>query len=112
MSRRGKPRIASADAATRTQIRRRRLRLRLTGVAVLAATIAAAFTVFTFFTAEASSSAGWLLKCAYVNSAPDDPIVHAGMPGMSHLHDFYGNKSVTASATYKSMTQSSSKQVR
>ena len=111
MSRRAKPRIAppaSADPASSTRIRRRRLRLRLTGVAVLAASIAAAFSVFTFFSAEASGSAGWLLKCAFVSSAPDDPIVHAGMPGMSHLHDFYGNKSTKAMSTYHSMTQAPS----
>jgi hypothetical protein len=93
------------DEQTRARTRRRRLRLRLAGIAALAAAVAATFTVFT---AQASSSAGWLLKCAYVNSAPDDPIVHADMPGMSHLHDFYGNKSVTATSTYQSMTRATS----
>jgi hypothetical protein len=46
---------------------------------------------------------GWLLRCKYSKSLPDDPIVHAGMPGMSHNHDFFGNVSITANSSYKSM---------
>ena len=100
-SARRKPRITSDD-----RTRRRRLLFRLGGLAVVVATIAAGITALTV--ADASGSSGWLLKCAYVDSAPDDPIVHAGMPGMSHLHDFYGNKSTTANSTYKSMTAAQS----
>jgi hypothetical protein len=50
-----------------------------------------------------ASSPGWLLKCSLAKSLPDDPIVHPGMPGMSHLHDFFGNSSVNATSTYQSM---------
>jgi Domain of unknown function (DUF1996) len=50
-----------------------------------------------------ASSPGWKLKCALAKSLPDDPIVHPGMPGMSHLHDFFGNTSVNATSTYQSM---------
>jgi Domain of unknown function (DUF1996) len=50
-----------------------------------------------------ASSPGWLLKCPLAKSLPDDPIVHPGMPGMSHLHDFFGNTSVNATSTYRSM---------
>jgi len=50
-----------------------------------------------------AASAGWLLKCGLARSLPDDPIVHPGMPGMSHLHDFFGNTSVDAASTYRSM---------
>lgn len=30
-------------------------------------------------------------RCGYVRSAHDDPLVHPGMEGMSHLHDFFGS---------------------
>lgn len=46
---------------------------------------------------------GWLLRCDYSHSLSDDPIVHPGMPGMSHRHDFYGNASTDANSTYSSM---------
>src|SRR5215216_5502680 len=41
--------------------------------------------------------------CRYSHSAPDDPIVHPGMPGMSHLHDFFGNVTTNADSTYDSL---------
>jgi len=50
-----------------------------------------------------AASAGWLLKCGLARSLPDDPIVHPAHAGMSHLHDFFGNTSVNAASTYKSM---------
>lgn len=50
---------------------------------------------------------GWLLRCDYSHSSNDDPIVHPGMAGMSHLHDFYGNSSTDASSTVSSMLGSS-----
>jgi hypothetical protein len=31
------------------------------------------------------------VRCAFSHRADDDPIVHRGMPGMSHRHDFFGN---------------------
>jgi hypothetical protein len=42
------------------------------------------------------------VRCAYSHRAPDDPIVHPGMPGASHLHEFFG--SVTAGATSTAAT--------
>jgi len=50
-----------------------------------------------------AASSGWLLKCGLARSLPDDPIVHPGMRGMSHLHDFFGNTSIDAMSTYQSM---------
>lgn len=32
----------------------------------------------------------FVAKCTFSHSGPNDPIVHAGMRGRSHLHDFYG----------------------
>jgi hypothetical protein len=34
---------------------------------------------------------GWAVGCSYSHSAKDDPIVFPGQPGLSHLHDFFGN---------------------
>jgi len=45
----------------------------------------------------------WVLQCSYTRSLADDPIVHPRMPGMAHLHDFFGNTSVDAFSTYRSM---------
>jgi hypothetical protein len=42
-------------------------------------------------------------RCGYVGSAPNDPIVHPGMAGMSHLHDFFGNTSTGATVSFESL---------
>ncbi len=41
--------------------------------------------------------------CPLSHRAPDDPIVHKNMPGMSHLHDFLGNVTTNASSTLESL---------
>ena len=41
--------------------------------------------------------------CPLSHRAPDDPIVHLNMPGMSHLHDFLGNTTTNASSTLSSL---------
>ena len=41
--------------------------------------------------------------CRYDHRAPDDPIVHPGMAGMSHSHDFFANTTTNASSTYDSL---------
>ncbi|HEX9124470.1 MAG TPA: DUF1996 domain-containing protein [Actinomycetota bacterium] len=45
----------------------------------------------------------FVIRCRYSHSLMDDPIVFPGQPGASHLHDFYGNKSVDAYSTTASM---------
>ena len=45
----------------------------------------------------------FVVECAHSHSAPDDPIVHPGRPGMSHLHDFFGNESTDAFSTLESL---------
>lgn len=47
----------------------------------------------------------FVVECTYDRSATIDPIVHFGMPGMSHLHDFFGNTSVTAGSTTESLVE-------
>jgi hypothetical protein len=45
---------------------------------------------------------GWLLICAPSHTLAADPIVHPGHPGMSHLHNFWGNASTNAFSTLAS----------
>ena len=37
--------------------------------------------------------------CTYSHSRPDDPIVFPGLPGASHMHSFFGNRSTNANTT-------------
>lgn len=37
--------------------------------------------------------------CQYSHSLPDDPIVAPGLPGASHMHSFFGNRTVDAQTT-------------
>lgn len=39
------------------------------------------------------------VECNIDHFAPDDPIVFPGIPGASHMHSFYSNKSTDASST-------------
>jgi hypothetical protein len=41
--------------------------------------------------------------CDSSHAAPDDPIVHPNMPGMSHLHQFFGNRTTNAASTAQSL---------
>ncbi len=59
-------------------------------------------------TAEAAATApkpgvNFLSPCGYSHSAKDDPIVAPGVPGASHMHDFFGNRSTDAASTYASL---------
>lgn len=54
-------------------------------------------------TPVASGSPGWLVRCSYSHSLPDDPIVYPGRPGASHMHDFFGNQSADAYSTYETL---------
>lgn len=42
----------------------------------------------------------FVVECALSHSATDDPIVHPGHAGNSHLHDFFGSLVVDADSTY------------
>lgn len=37
--------------------------------------------------------------CRYSHTLSDDPLVHPKMPGMSHVHDFFGNRTTAAGST-------------
>jgi len=45
----------------------------------------------------------FVVRCRFSHSLPDDPIVHPGQPGESHLHDFFGNTTANANSTLESM---------
>ncbi|MFI5838790.1 DUF1996 domain-containing protein [Catenuloplanes sp. NPDC051500] len=43
--------------------------------------------------------------CTYSHSGQNDPIVFPGMPGASHMHSFFGNRSTNANTTTDSLFQ-------
>src|SRR3546814_9394577 len=43
------------------------------------------------------------VECGWSHTATDDPIVHHGHPGRSHLHDFFGNTATDARSTPESL---------
>jgi len=45
----------------------------------------------------------FVVGCRFSHTASDDPIVHPGMTGMSHLHQFFGNTSTNANSTTESL---------
>jgi hypothetical protein len=45
----------------------------------------------------------FLFTCDFSHRAKDDPIVHPGHAGMSHSHDFFGNRSTSADSIYESL---------
>ena len=47
-------------------------------------------------TGPQGADAQFVVECAYSHAALDDPIVHPGMPGASHLHVFFGNVTTDA----------------
>jgi hypothetical protein len=49
----------------------------------------------------------FLADCRLSHRASDDPIVFPRMPGASHLHDFFGNRSTKATSTTRSLLRSS-----
>jgi Domain of unknown function (DUF1996) len=49
---------------------------------------------------------GWFhTDCTFSHRAPDDPIVYPGKPGASHMHDFFGNRSLDANSTPESLLE-------
>ena len=67
----------------------------------------AAIAMVGLWTAQPSSAdvgdIGWTSVCDYSHSLKDDPIVYPGQPGVSHLHDFYGNSTTNAYSTIPSL---------
>lgn len=57
--------------------------------------------------AQAGDDAGWVNVCGLAHRLHDDPIVHRGMPGMAHSHDFYGNRRTNAFSSGSSLAGAS-----
>ncbi|HEV3475693.1 MAG TPA: DUF1996 domain-containing protein [Actinomycetota bacterium] len=57
--------------------------------------------------ASAAPRGSFNVDCVYSHTLPDDPIVAPGLPGGSHLHDFFGSTTTNATSTYDSMRASS-----
>ena len=71
------------------------------GVALLALVVAV--TIFTFAGAATGGTGIFHTNCDYDHSAMDDPIVHPGVTGASHMHDFFGNKTTNAFSTLSTL---------
>jgi Domain of unknown function (DUF1996) len=76
----------------------------------VAAVVVAAVGVPTYSAASASPApatpavrGSFLSVCEFSHRAKDDPIVKMGMPGMSHSHDFAGNKTTNSSSDLTSL---------
>lgn len=52
--------------------------------------------------------AEFLAECPYTHRLPDDPIVFPNLPGASHMHSFFGNRSTNARSTVDSLRASTS----
>jgi hypothetical protein len=50
-----------------------------------------------------SERGSFVVGCEWSHTLPDDPIVWPQRPGVSHLHDFYGNTLTNARSTRRSM---------
>jgi hypothetical protein len=53
--------------------------------------------------AAAAGKGEFAALCPLSHRLTDDPLVHPGMPGMSHRHDFFGNRTTNASSTVTSL---------
>lgn len=47
--------------------------------------------------------AEFLADCPYSHRLPDDPIVFPNLPGASHMHSFFGNRTTNARSTTQSL---------
>ncbi len=59
--------------------------------------------------ASTSGSGIFHTTCGPTSHAlPDDPIVRPGLPGASHIHDFFGNNTTNANSTFASLRAATS----
>jgi hypothetical protein len=66
---------------------------------VLPATLAAILLAPAAAGAGVQRPFGLVAECPFSHRAPDDPIVYPRMPGASHSHDFFGNRSTDSRST-------------
>ncbi len=65
--------------------------------------LAAVFVALLAPPVSAGARGSFVIACPWTHTLPDDPIVFPGLPGGSHLHDFFGNATTKASSTYDTM---------
>ena len=70
--------------------------------------VVAAGVLATAPAARAEDPGAFAVPCPFSHRSADDPIVHHGHPGMSHMHDFLGNVSTDAHSTLRSLLASRS----
>jgi hypothetical protein len=67
------------------------------------AIVAIASTIVPLSAPPALASARFHIECDFHHLGKDDPIVYPRQPGMSHLHEFFGNTSTDADSTWLSL---------
>lgn len=74
------------------------------------ATLASVLALVAAFAPAASArssdhGASFAVRCDFSHRLSDDPIVHPGVPGAAHSHDFFGNTTTDAFSTYGDGTE-------
>ena len=88
----------------RRRVLRSSIALALLASALLAANALGARSGGAKQIAPAGSGRGFFRShCAYSHTATDDPILMPGMPGMSMVHEFFGNVTTSAASTATSL---------
>jgi hypothetical protein len=85
------------------QNRRRRHRVLIATIVVVAAVSATVLNPVAATASKQENQPNFVVSCMFSHRLPDDPIVHPGVPGASHLHDFFGNTTTNANSTYASL---------
>src|ERR1700733_1615510 len=70
--------------------------------AVVLCTVALTLVIYSP-AAQALPNPSFVVPCGPTNMAMDDPIVFPGQPGKSHMHTFYGPRTINASSTAASL---------
>lgn len=65
--------------------------------------VASAVALIAVGAGTAAASQSFVIDCKHSHRRADDPIVHPGEPGMGHMHEFFGNRTTSATSTYRSM---------
>jgi Domain of unknown function (DUF1996) len=86
----------------------RRTVLLLTSVALVVLLTLAFLLASSRNAAQAADNASVIsVRCEGTHTAPDDPIVYPGKPGLAHMHEFIGNPTTDAFSTYSEMVDAS-----
>ena len=70
-----------------------------TAVAIAGASAVAGSKAPVAPTIDGFDDVNFVSLCRFSHTAPDDPIVFPGRPGLSHDHTFFGNDSTNANTT-------------